>query len=144
MSDTILIATRQAGRRRALLPGRRIPPPPKSRSGDKPLLLRDLITHVVAQEVGAFQERQESRRFFQVLTERQVADGATRGKVDAGGREPQAVTAPQAVATALQAFEDGLYFVFVDGKQATDLQETVMVNPDSEIQFLRLVALAGG
>jgi hypothetical protein len=49
-----------------------------------------------------------------------------------------------AVAVALQAFEDGLYFVFLDGQQQEDLDAEVRLRPDSTLTFIRLVALAGG
>ena len=41
-------------------------------------------------------------------------------------------------------FADGLYYVFLDGRQQLDLDEEVRLRPDSRLQFIRLVALAGG
>jgi hypothetical protein len=69
-----------------------------------------------------------------------------RGKVDAGGREGASAEVDEraAVETALLAFEDGLYFVFVDDAQQESLDGEVRLRPDSRVTFLRLVALAGG
>jgi hypothetical protein len=49
-----------------------------------------------------------------------------------------------AVANALQAFEDGLYYVFVEDAHQTALDEPVRLRDGSRVTFLRLVALAGG
>lgn len=48
------------------------------------------------------------------------------------------------VHAALEAFEDGLYFVFIDDRQIETLDERVTVGAGSRVRFLRLVALAGG
>jgi hypothetical protein len=119
-----------------------LPPDPTGRG--EPLTLRALISRIVAQEVAAFRERQERRSLVQVLSAREIADGAAKGKVDSGGRElHQVVDAGQAIATALRAFEDGLYLVILDGKEQRDLDEQVFPGPDSHVTFLRLVMLAG-
>jgi hypothetical protein len=48
-----------------------------------------------------------------------------------------------AVATALEAFVDGLYLVILDDVEYRDLDAIVHVEPDSRITFLRLAFLAG-
>jgi hypothetical protein len=44
----------------------------------------------------------------------------------------------------LQAFEDGLYFVFIDEVQQTNLDSEVFLKANSKVIFLRLTALVGG
>jgi hypothetical protein len=44
----------------------------------------------------------------------------------------------------LQAFEDGLYLVIVDGNEQRDLDQQVFLQPDSRVAFVRLALLAGG
>ena len=62
-----------------------------------------------------------------------------------GGREEEPDVDPeQAVETALLAFQDGLYYVFVDEQQVTELDAPVPLRAASRLMFLRLVALAGG
>ena len=56
----------------------------------------------------------------------------------------QEVNVDEAIAVALQAFEDGLYFVFVDDVQQNQLDSEVFLNVNSKVMFLRLTALAGG
>lgn len=44
----------------------------------------------------------------------------------------------------MQAFQDGLYFVFVDDVQIEALEHGLELREDSQILFLRLTALVGG
>ena len=133
------------GRGRALFPDFSFPLLPEWAAPGASVTLRDLITRIVREEVHNFQQRRSERRFLHSLTAQQIADAAGRGKVDMGGREEEPDADPeQAVAVALLAFEDGLYYVFVDDEHRLDLDETVSLSSDSRVTFLRLVALAGG
>lgn len=107
--------------------------------------MRELLTAIVTAEVESFRERQDQRRLTRVLLPEEIARGAERGKVDAGGHDlAQPVNTADAVAAALQAFEDHLYYVFVDGQQAQSLDEVAPAHEGSRILFVRLVALIGG
>ncbi len=120
-------------------------PMPLSSSDSEQLLLRDLIARIVRAQVAAFQQRQEARRFIRVLTAAEIQRGVAQGKVDMGGQELQQHVEPDlAVAAAWQAFEDGLYLVFVDDEQLCSLDSKLRFRPDSRLTFLRLTPLAGG
>jgi hypothetical protein len=107
--------------------------------------LRELIERIVLLEVDAFRQRQNDQQLLRVLTEAQIADAAETGKISAGGQElKQDVNTDEAVATAIQAFKDGLYYVFYGDTQIERLDDTVMLELQQELMFLRLVALAGG
>ena len=113
--------------------------------GGSPLTLRELIDRVVRAEVTAFGERQAERRLTRFLSARDLRDQAGRGRVEFGGRDiRQRVDVDAAVGVALESFEDGLYFVVIDGRQCESLDEQVVVGVDSRVTFLRLVPLAGG
>lgn len=141
---TITVEAKVVGQRRPVFTDWRVPLPPEA-DGRRPLTLRDLITVVVNNEVEAFKGRQEERRLARVLTKEQIEEGAAKGKIESGEREfQQEVNADAAVGTALQAFEDGLYFVFLDDVQQERLDQEVAVKNDSHLMFVRLVALAGG
>jgi hypothetical protein len=116
-----------------------------------PFLLRDLITYIVHSEVQTFQQRQQERRLLRVLGPQQLADAATSGKISMGGpsdltsiRTEHKIDEQSASITALQAFEDGLYFVFLNGIQQRFLEDEVLLGPGSTVTFIRLVALIGG
>lgn len=109
------------------------------------LTLSELIRSVVESEVEGFRQRQLDRQLLQVLTNEQIAAGAAVGKITSGGSElDQEVDLDEAKATAIQAFEDGFYFVFVNGEQIEALNETVTVDDATTMLFVRLTPLAGG
>ena len=145
MSLTLTVEAKVAGRKRPLLSNWRLAMPPVEGKSGRSLRLRDLISLVVAEEVEAYHARGQERRLARMMSRTEVEQGARDGKVDPGGREPGArVQVEDAIATALQAFEDGLYFVFLDEVQQTDLEGEVYLHSDSKLVFLRLTALAGG
>lgn len=142
MSANLTVEARVLGQRKSLVPEWRLPWP--ADAGASPTL-RELITRIVRAEVEAYNARQEQRRLTQVLTPQQIQEGVRRGKVEMGGHaEVQPAETEAALATALRAFEDGLYFVFVDEVQYTKLDDPVPLRAESRMLFLRLVALAGG
>ena len=145
MADTLLIEGKIPGQRRPLFPDWQMPLPSEWERTDGRITLRNLITQVVREEVSAFQGRQEEKRLLHSLTEQDITRGLMKGKIDLGGRESvQQVNIADAITTALQAYEDGLYYVFVDNTQMTELEQEVTVGLESRVTFIRLVALAGG
>ncbi len=143
----LTIKGKALGRRRPIFEDYSIPPP-DDRGDGGPFTLRDLITHVVHQEVAAFEKRQESRRLDRVLSPEQIDEAAERGKISAEGRDPKLGPPPKvdvesAVAVALEGFVDGLYLVSIDGLEYRDLDAIVKLDPDSRVTFIRLTFLAG-
>jgi hypothetical protein len=121
-----------------------VPLPPEEEDSGGRMNLAALISRIVREEVRAFAERQERRRLTAFLSASEIAEGVERGKVNMGGTPlRQRVDSEDAVGTALQAFEDGLYLVFIDDRQAVRLEDEVNVLADTKVLFVRLVALAG-
>jgi hypothetical protein len=145
MSASIMVEGKVAGQKRSLFTDWRIELPPVDENQGDHLKLRDLITLIVMKEVEAFQLRQEERKLAQVMSQQEIERSVVTGKVDPGERDlQQQVIVDEAVGVALQAFEDGLYFVFVDDVQQTSLDSEVYLKTNSKVLFLRLTALVGG
>lgn len=143
--QTLTIEGKQFGRgNKSLFPNFQMPLPAEWHGAT--ITLQTLIDGVVRAEVAAFRERQEKRTIVQSLTAAQIAEGVAKGKIDSGGTPDavQAVDADEAVKAALQAFEDGIYFVFLNEDQKIALTDTFMITPETKVTFWRLVALAGG
>ena len=139
----LLVSTRILGKRKPLLDDFSVPPPVVERDGDD-LRLRDVIGHVVRHEVAEFKKRQQARRFDRVLSDAQIAESAASGKVDPAAKDfDQKVDMDEAVASALLAFEDGLYLVVIDEIERRSLDEPVRLTEDSRLVFIRLTFLAG-
>lgn len=119
-------------------------PPPDAVTG-RPVTLRELLGHIVRNEVAAFKERQAERRMLKVLTAREVQAGLAAGKVSAGGSElDQHVDPDQAIATVIESFQDGLFLVLLDESELKDLDAAVPLTDSSRLTFIRLTMLAGG
>lgn len=143
--STIAVTGKVLGRSKPLFTNWRVPLPPSISDGGEVLTLRILLTQIVLTEVEAFHTRQEQRRLINVLTKAEIEQKFLLGKIDMGGEDLNQEVNPQiAVGSALQSFEDGLYFVFIDDIQQHKLDSEVIVKSDSELLFLRLVPLVGG
>jgi hypothetical protein len=141
----LTIDAKVLGRKKPLFSDWSIALPPKAFDGGEPWTLRKLITRIVLEEVTAFRERQEERKVIKALTAAQIDEGVAKGKVDLGGRDlKQNVDPDAAVAAALQAFEDGIYLVVLDGEEQRDLDKEIHVQADSRVTFVRLALLSGG
>ncbi|GAB3862708.1 hypothetical protein GCM10028801_28750 [Nocardioides maradonensis] len=107
--------------------------------------LRDLLAALVRHELASYEQRRTASRTLRVLTPADLARGVDTG---AYGRESRAVAAPppeaEAIERAVEAFTDGLFFVFVDDRQVEELDAPVAIRPESTLRLVRLVALAGG
>jgi hypothetical protein len=142
--NTVQIEARIVGQRKPIIPSWQLPIPEAWQSDEKPICLQDLIVYVVTHEVESFNDRQDQNQFLDVLTNQQTSEQAESGAVRFGSREPQKADLEKAIETALEAFEDGLYYVFLADQQIVDLGEQISLTPDSRVTFVRLVSLAGG
>jgi hypothetical protein len=140
----LTVSGKVLGRRKPLFTDFSIPFPPDL--DDDAVTLRQLIDRIVRAEVEAFRARQQERRLLRALTADQIAEAAEAGKVEMGASEvePQHVDEEAAVAAALQAFEDGLYLVAIDGTDYRELDRQIHVRDESRVTFIRLTLLAGG
>jgi hypothetical protein len=140
----LTISAKALGRKKPLFEDFSVPPP-AALAGGQPVTLRDLIGHVVRAEVAAFKQRQAERRLLKALTAKQIDEGLAAGKVQAGGSElDQHVDPEHAVATAVEAFADGLFLVVVDETEVKELDSVVPLTPSSRLTFIRFTMLAGG
>jgi hypothetical protein len=145
MSVLFTVEGKVVGRRAPIFSDWHIELPPLSENDGDGLRLRDFISFVVSSEVEAFRSRQQERRLARVMSKEEIKQSAISGKVDPGEHTlDHAVDATAAVAVALQAFEDGLYFVFIDEVQQFNLDSKIYLHTNSKVVFLRLTALTGG
>lgn len=107
--------------------------------------LRDLLSVLVRHELSSYEQLRTASKTLRVLTPADLARGVETG---AYGREKRAVAAPptesEAIERSVEAFTDGLFFVFIDDVQVEELDVPVLLRPDSTLRLVRLVALAGG
>lgn len=143
MSSSITVEAKVFGRRRPVIADWSVPLP--IHDPEECLTLRQLIICIVQAEVEAFKARQDAQQLQQVLSAAQVDLGVAQGKVTMGDRNlEQQVNLETAIDNAILGFIDGLYYVFLDDVQQEELDAEVELQPNSQLTFLRLVALVGG
>ncbi len=140
----LTISGKTLGKKKPLFADWSIPFPPELGDGGS-VTLRDLLTRIVRAEVQAFRDRQREKQLLRALTSNDIEKGTVSGKITSGGQNlKQDVSEDEAIAVALQAFEDGLYLVIVDEQEQKSLDAQVFLKPDSRVAFVRLAMLAGG
>lgn len=110
-----------------------------------PVTLAELVTSVVRAEAATFDRRAEERTLIRVLTPQALAAELATGRVLSGGADPSTpLNVDEAVDTALLAYTDGLFKVFVNDIEIEALDITIDLTGTPTVLFLRLVPLAGG
>ena len=139
-SRTITLEARQIGRKNALVPSWNLTLPLEPTA-----TLRELLEMIVRSEVEKYNQRQSDNTFVRALTHAQLESAAETGKISLGGNETaRHADTGEAVETAMLAFKDGLYYVFLNDEQLESLDEKINPRDGMSLLFLRLVALAGG
>ena len=111
---------------------------------NKPETVRELICETVKTCVSMYLERQAQRDVLRVMTQDDISTLAAGGKIAfssviSGGK----VDLNAAQENALLSFEDGIYCIFLGGKQLENLNDKIEISEQSELTFVRLTMLAG-
>lgn len=106
--------------------------------------LRILMSEIIKLNIQQVKEKQEEKQLVNFLTETEINNQASNGKVGFGAvyneNKPDLM---EAIQTATQAFEDGLFRVFVNSEEVEDLDKPLEFTDGDEVVFIRLTMLAG-
>lgn len=116
---------------------------------------QDLLTAIVRKQVSDFNERitqqneqnqHEQNANPQPLSTALIEDYLySVGKVDFGNMANLTpADSDKAIHTALQAFVDGLFVLFIDDEEVQSLSQMVSIYEGCQLSFVRLTFLAGG
>ncbi len=109
-----------------------------------PTTLKGLLLECVKTEVERYNQKREEIPLVSFLNPQQIQEQAEEGRIAFGDiHNMQEIALEKAVTTALQAFEDGLFVVFIDGMEIKSLDEGVDIKDRSEVAFIRLTFLVG-
>ena len=134
----IKVNIKQLGKKKSKLAG--VPFP----LDNEPHTVRELIRESVRTCVKQYNERAARSDTPDPLTAEQIADMSEIGKIAFGINYGEKLPDEEkAVADAYQAYEDGLYRVFLGEDEAGELDSAVNITENSEVTFIRLVMLAG-
>lgn len=106
-------------------------------------LVRDLLSKLTREAVRGFMQRQKDQALA-VMTRESLVKDLAAGRSGRPSEEVQTVEIEEAVASSLQAFEDGLFLLFVDDEEKRRLDDEVALNPSTKVTLIRMTALAGG
>lgn len=109
-----------------------------------PTTLRELITEIVAHHVREYNERAEESQLIAFLSEEEISTKATQGKVGFGSKyDDRQANEEASIQTALLAFEDGLYRVFLHEEEVSELSSKIDIQDGDDITFIKFTMLAG-
>ncbi len=111
---------------------------------DWKMTLQEFLTETVKLTVRAYNNGKASEDILKCLSNEEISDQATAGKVAFGihyGRKR--ADEKKAVDNALQCFQDGMIAVFIDGERFEGLGDEIPLREGSEVTFVRLTFLAG-
>ncbi len=110
----------------------------------QPDTVKELIVQMLRVCVRDYNARMESKELLENLSLADMEAQAEAGKISFGVNygENQA-DLEQAVANALQCFEDGIYRIFLGTEQLQKLEDKITLSENSELTFVRLTMLAG-
>ncbi|MCA1318399.1 hypothetical protein LC085_00630 [Bacillus tianshenii] len=113
---------------------------------NKPHTLRALISQVVTQNVEQSNNKASNPAtpLIDFLSNIDIEQQASTGKVGFQTlyNDKQA-NMTKAIETAIQAFEDGLYRVFITEEEAKQLDAPLEIAEDAEVVFIRMTMLTG-
>jgi hypothetical protein len=109
-----------------------------------PVTLRELIGAIVTKNVRHFNEKLKKERLVDYLTDKEIEDKLTVGKVSFGELHNEAKQSlSKALETAYLAYEDGIYRVFIGENEAGQLDEALELRDEDVLTFIKLTMLAG-
>lgn len=111
---------------------------------NSPKDVREFICEVVHTCVCSYNDRVNSGDNASVISSEKIDKMSELGKIafgiNYGGKKADET---EAVQTALQAFEDGLFKVFSGDRELTELSESIKVMEGDSFTFIRLTMLSG-
>lgn len=106
--------------------------------------LKALIEAIVYQQVLEYNRKSPEKNLLPFLSKSETEEQVIIGKVSFGSiYNENKADVEQAKKTALQAYEDGMFAMFVNDEEIKQLNATVALPENSVIVFIRLTFLAG-
>ncbi len=135
----ILVTIKQAGKRRNRITTLPFP------LENTPCTLRALICEAVCTCVAQYNDRALRGASCTPLSDSLFDAMSETGKFTFGISTPsKQADKNEAVKTAIQGFEDGLFRIFLFDRELTALDEPLILHENDQLTFIRLTMLTGG
>ncbi len=104
----------------------------------------EFLKAIVKQQVEEYNNKSAEQNLLPFLTKNEIENQSASGKVGFGSiYNENKADLNKAQETAVQAFEDGLFAVFINDTEVQKLDEVINFTDDTIITFIRLTFLAG-
>jgi hypothetical protein len=103
------------------------------------ITVTELIEARVSQEVESYNKLSDGE--FKGLVQPSDAEVVLNGFKLAQG---QSIDIEKQTRAAIQAFKSGGFFLLVNDRQLTELDDAIMITPNTSVVFLKVVRLVGG
>lgn len=134
----VYVSIKQAGKRKAYITQKALVIPGAISS------LRELIAGIVRLNVTEYNNKPVEPLLIKYLSPDVIENQAETGKIGFGERRSHERSDPEkAIATAILAFEDGIYRVFIGEDEVSSLDEPLALKEDDSLTFIRLTMLSG-
>ncbi|MEH6704749.1 MAG: hypothetical protein V7691_08125 [Galbibacter orientalis] len=111
---------------------------------ESPKNLEALLVGCVKHQVEAFNAKLQEVNVIGFLSPAEIQEQAQKGKVDFGEiTNTDLANLQKAINNVLLAFKDGLFVVFIDNKEITDLKTPLKLTSKSIVTFIRMTFLVG-
>ncbi|TBN06690.1 hypothetical protein EYD45_02055 [Hyunsoonleella flava] len=106
--------------------------------------LKDLIIACVSSKVRQYNSKREKNQLLSFLTPSQIQEQSETGKISFGDiANFKLADETESIETALQAYADGMFLVFLDDEEVSTLDTKIALSKDTNITFLRMTFLTG-
>ena len=109
----------------------------------KPENVRELLLELTALGVKDYNERKDTENILAFLTRDEIEEQANRGKISFGSHVGEDADLKKAAANTIQCFEDGIYRVFADEEELTNLEDKIPWKEGMIFTLIRLTMLSG-
>lgn len=134
----VYVSVKQAGKRKDYLTKKELV------LAGTPSSLRELLTEIVQINVTEYNKKAVEPWIMKYLSAEETENQIKTGKVGFGERmSDKQADGQKAIATAILAFEDGIYRVFNGESEVPSLDETISLNEGDVLTFIRFTMLAG-
>ncbi len=111
---------------------------------ENPSTVRELISLSVKSCVSDYNKRAENGGNISPLSESQISDMSEIGKIAFGiNYGEKKADYDKAVETALQAYEDGLFRIFIRENEVGSLSDSISLSENDSVTFIKLTMLSG-
>ncbi|MEH7113832.1 hypothetical protein V7124_15775 [Neobacillus niacini] len=134
----VFVSVKQAGRRKEYIKKEELV------LDDNPASLRELIMEIIRKNVESYNRRPLDSLLFNYLTFDEIEAQVSTGKVGFCQRvDERQADAGKAVETAMLAFTDGLYRVFIGDVEIESLDGPLGIKDGDVLTFIRFTMLSG-